>query len=89
MMDDSFKFFVDQVVSQYKELKADIRGDLASLKEELKDHQRDQDEKHSALEKRVKDLEGYRSYLAGAAMLAFVLAELLGKGLEYFFSHRG
>ncbi len=80
-MDDSFKFFVDQVVGQYKDLKADIKADLLELKESMQDHRSE----HERLKQRVSELERFRSYMAGAAAFAFVLAEIIGKSIEYYF----
>ncbi len=79
-MDDSFKFFVDQVVGQYRELKADIKSDMNELKDAMKDHRTEQ----AQLEKRIKDLENFKSYMAGVAAFAVVLAECLAKVVEYY-----
>lgn len=79
-MDDSFKFFVDQVVGQYRELKADIKADMQEIKESMNDYKKEQGE----LEKRITDLENFKSYMAGVAAISFIIVEILGKVFEHY-----
>jgi len=85
MDDDSFKFFVDQVIRQYQELKTDIRADFLELKVDLKNHQLEFEKRHQQLEKRISRLESFKSYIAGVAGISIIIAEVAGRVIEHYF----
>lgn len=96
---DSFKFFVEQVVRQYQELKFDIRTESSQLRnqltdgakaqaDDLKEFKKDCDERFAQIEKNILDLQRFKWSIAGAAALAFALAEIGMRAFDYFVIHK-
>lgn len=95
--DNSVKFFFDQVVRQYQDLKLDLRQEVGDLKRqlshdakeqalELKEFKQETNARFEKIEKQIIDLQSWKWYIAGAAAFAFALAELGIKALEYYLS---
>lgn len=90
-----FKFFVEQVVRQYQELKFDIRAESGQLRLQISDSAKAQDEdlkefktetndRLEHIEKNILDLQQFKWYIAGAAAIAFALAEIGMRAFDYF-----
>lgn len=81
---EAFKFFVDQVVRQYQDLKADLQREMQDLKIELKEKDRSFDERLGNAEDRITTLEQWKWYIAGAAGFAFAMAEAAIRAIDYY-----
>lgn len=95
MTNESFRFFVDQVVRQYQELKMDIRTEVGQLRmqlseeakvqaEDLKEFKAESNDRFERIEQNILDLQKYKWYLVGAASLAFGIAEVGLRVADYF-----
>lgn len=94
-MDESFRFFVDQVVRQYQELKSDIRNEVGDLRrqlsvdseraaQDLKDYKASVEERFQHIETQLDDLKQFRWTIVGAAALAFAVAEVAFRAIEWW-----
>lgn len=80
-----FKFFVDQVVRQYQDLKSDLKQEMQSMRGELKDRHQAIDHRLEKAEKHIAEIQGWKWYMAGAAAVAFGIAEVAIRTFDYFF----
>lgn len=95
LTDNSFRFFVDQVVRQYQDLKADFKYEVGDLKRqlahdakeqalELKEFKKETNARFENIEKQIIDLQAWKWYIAGAAAVSFALAEVALRLFEYY-----
>jgi hypothetical protein len=97
--DESFRFFVDQVVRQYQELKIDIKNEVGDLRRQLavdservaidlRDYKASIEKRFRNIERQLDDLKQFRWTMAGAAAVAFGLAEVAIRALEWWLQNK-
>jgi len=95
MSNESLRFFIDQVVKQYQDLKQDFRIEIGNLRlqlskdaeramADLKDFKDESNEKFEHLEDRISKLEAFSWKLIGAASAAMFVIEVLIRVAEYY-----
>lgn len=96
MNSDLFKFFSDQVVRQYQELKADFKSEMASLKAEINkeslghnsklDEFKDETTSRFVLtDERLTALEKFNWRITGAGVILIAIIEVGVRVLEKYF----
>lgn len=98
MSNETIRFFADQVIRQYHDLRADIKSDLGLLRAQilqeylrqeadLKDFKEETNDRFEKLEKSMLNLQEFKWRLTGGMAILFGAIQILVTLAERYFTH--